>query len=184
MLNRKVRNLAVTVITIVSATVFAALFATGASAAVTATPDSSTTPYTICSIYPDPPYTGGLGCISDPGHGNVVYVRFNRNTTLNLVYQETTEGYAWYLLRFNGTNDCLNFSPTTGFVYDDSCISDDPNEMWEHHYGNLLGNLASGNTALATCKDTGNSRLIESLIAPAGCNISSPAQFNWEFTEA
>src|SRR5262245_41523 len=108
MLNRRMRKLVVTGIMIVSAPVLPALFATGASATVTATanpghadaasytavpaapavanasatPDSSTAPYTICSYLPGHP-TGGLGCISDPGHGNLVYVRFNRNTTLN-----------------------------------------------------------------------------------------------------
>jgi hypothetical protein len=210
MLKRTVRNLAVAGITIASATVLAALGATGASATVTATPnsghadvisytvvlttpaaanasaapDSSTTPYTVCSFNPAPPYTGGLGCIADPGHGNVVYVRFNDNTTLNLVYQETTGGFAWYLLRFNGTNDCLNYDPSNGFVYDDSCISDDLNEMWQHHYGNELVNFAS-DTALTTCNNTGNTRLIASSSEPPGCNfnIASLPQWNWELTE-
>jgi hypothetical protein len=138
----------------------------------TAAQASSTTHYTIHNVR--------LGCIADPGHGNVVYVRFNCNTTFTFTNPATTGGYTWYLLRINGGVDCLNFSPSTGFVYADSCIPNDPNEMWEHHYANWLGNLASGNTILTTCNDTGNSRLIASQAAPAGCNITSPDQYTWE----
>lgn len=205
MLKRKIRTLAVSGITIVAATVLTALFATGASATVTATanpghadvaattvvsatpaaanasatPNSDATPYYVCNIT--------LGCIGEPGHGNLVYVRFARNITLNLVYQETVVD-AYYWLRFNGTNECLNYSPATGFVYEDSCQPDDPNEMWEHHNGNLLGNLATG-TRLYTCNNSGNARLSASPTTPPGCNVpptrgTSPNQWNWLFIQA
>lgn len=207
MQKRRIRILAVTG-SIVSATVLTALSATGASATVTATanpahpnvaastvapaapttanhsttPDSSTAPYTIHSVIPGS-HVGGLGCIGDPGHGNVVYVRFTCTTTFNLVFQETTAGFAWYWLRYNGTNECLNWSPANGFVYDDSCIPDDPNEMWQHHDGDLLGNFANGNNFLVTCNDTGNSRLITNTFMINGCSQTSPAQENWQFIQ-
>jgi hypothetical protein len=143
--------------------------ATAAHAAATL-PQPATTHYTIHNV--------DLGCIADPGHGNVVYVRFTCNTTFTFTNPVTTGGYTWYLLRINGGADCLNFDPGTGFVYADRCIPNDANEMWEHHYANLLGNLASGNAVLATCNDTGNSRLV--VIFPTGCNFSSADQYTWE----
>lgn len=205
MLKPRMRNLAVTGITIVSATILTALFATtGASASVTATanpghagvaattvvhaapaaanasaaPDSSTTPYYVCST--------SLGCIFAPGHGGTVGTRYARNTTLNLVFQETAPlggvDYDWYWLRFNGTNECLNYSPTSGFVYEDSCIKDDRNEMWEHHVGDFLYNAASG-FYLYTCQDYRASLLAASIPA-GGCAIDTTSQYSWLFIPA
>lgn len=154
---------------------------TAAQAAATL-PQSATTPYTIHSVIPGS-HVGGLGCIADPGHGNLVYVRFTCTTTFNLVYQETTAGFAWYLLRYNGTNDCLNYDPDNGFIYDDSCIRNDPSEMWEHHSGDLLVSLANESRPLTICNNTGNARLFASPLVPPGCHVTSFAQLNWEFIE-
>lgn len=209
MLNRKT-CLAVTAIAIASA--LTALGTTSASATVTANPGhaneataivptvpavanastapsfTNTTPYTICSYNPNPPHLGGLGCISDPGHENVVSVHFNRDTTLNFVDQGTAEGFHWYLLRFNGTNSCLNWSPSTDFVYSDSCVQNDPFEMWASPATYILTNkatydfLGEPNTepVLYTCNNTGDSRLVVGLI-PSGCsfNQSNLPQYSW-----
>lgn len=212
MLKRKIRTLAVSGITIVAATVLTALFATGASATVTATanpghanvasntvvhaataaantsatPDSSTTPYYVCSLGDSS--EGGLGCIFAPGHGNIVGTRYTRSTTLNLVLQpqETAGGFAWYELRYNGTNECLNWSPATGWVYEDSCIPNDPNEEWEHHGvngdPNVLVNFAS-DFFLTTCQNR-NSLLLASTYVNGSCTLSASPQIDWQFTVA
>jgi hypothetical protein len=145
---------------------------------------SSTTHYTIHNLT--------RGCITDPGHGNVVYVRFNCGTTFTFTNPVTTDGYTWYLLRINGGADCLNYDPGNGFVYNDSCIPNDPNELWEHHSANALGNLApyldtlcigsfcGGPPALAICNNTPNARLmIFSLIFSRRCHFTSHHQSFW-----
>jgi hypothetical protein len=222
MLNRRMRNLAVTGMTIVSATVLTGLFATGASATVTpnprhaklwapvsfatpaaanasATTGSSATGSYICSTNGGGVNGGGLGCIDEPGHNEQVYVRYVRNIQFNLVNEETADGYAFYEIQYTGTNppECLNLNPSTGFVGEDSCQPGDPNELFEHHYGDLLGNLAWAEdlgidpfyTPLSTCNDAGNSRLIVfaatvPTVLPSGCSSTNPEQYNWLFIPA
>ena len=153
-----------------------AVFGATAAQAATTLPQSATTQYTIDNVK--------FGCIYDPGHGNVVSVSFTIcNTTFTFTNPVTTEGYTWYLLRINGGSDCLNYTPKTGFVYDDSCIPGDSNELWQHHFANLLGNLSQNvHTAaiLSTCNATGNSRLILAPLQPTGCTVALADQYTWE----
>jgi hypothetical protein len=156
-----------------------------AAANASAVPNSSTTRYYVCSFNPQNPARGGLGCIFAPGHGNIVGTRYVRNTTLNLVFQEHTAGFDWYELRFNGTNECLNWSPANGFVYEDRCIPNDHFEMWEHHAiegdPNVLGNLASA-SILTTCQNRNS--LLFALPTTGNCTVSASPQYNWQFTVA
>jgi hypothetical protein len=157
----------------------AAAFGVPATAAQAATvqPQSATTRYIIHNVR--------LGCIEDPGHGNVVYVRFTCSTYFNFIDPVTEYGNTWYLLAINGGPDCLNWDPRNGYVYADGCKYKDPYEMWEHHDkfpngSSPLRSFTYMRIALSTCNDTGNSALIVAPI-PARCHIPSMDQFSWLF---
>lgn len=107
------------------------------------------------------------GCIADPGHGSIVYVRFNCKTTFTFA-NPILEGNGIYsLMRINGGVDCLNYDPRNGFVYDDDCIPGDPYELWSFAE-NEIANLSSG--YLYTCNASGNSRLVTLAFEPPGCS--------------
>jgi hypothetical protein len=160
-------------------TVLGAVFGASASAAQAATtqPQSASTDYIIHNVK--------LGCIADPGHGNVVYVRFTCTTYVNFIDPVTEYGYTWYLIEMNGDpNTCLNYVPSSFYVGADSCVPNDPNELWEHHEAYELVNqtvtLATGYGQLMTCNDTGNSALIAYPLLPARCHFTSSVQYSWE----
>jgi hypothetical protein len=154
-----------------------------AAQSATAQPQSATTPYYI--------HNEQLGCIADPGHGNVVYVRFTCTTYVNFIDPETFAGYTWYLIEMNGDPaTCLNVAPD-GFYYADSCEPGDIYELFEHHVADQLGvyapSLGINPNILSTCNDTGNSRLTiipnplpSDFIPPPGCNYTNDVQWTWE----
>jgi hypothetical protein len=116
-------------------------------------------------------------CIQNTSHGKVMVTGSigppcaTTFTFTNPVVDPTTK-FTYYLIRINGGVDCLNYDPFTGWVYDDSCIPGDHNELWQHHNGALLMNYTS-NSALAACNDTSNSALYASIFVPSRCSLSS-----------
>jgi hypothetical protein len=215
MLKRTIRNLALTATTIASATMLTALAVTGASAATTTATQSghavvsgaSATTAKATATRPQAAdteegiynFSSTIGCVDDLGHGDMVYAASSGCAYINFIDPVTEDGYTWYLIEMNGDlNTCLNYDISNDFVYADSCIPNDANELWEHHVSDQLVNLASSGGdvtsnvtgapsvgALEACNNSANQALITyygtATNYPVACDpFTSSLQWKWK----
>jgi hypothetical protein len=165
MLNRKIRNLAVTTVTVVSATVLTALSVTSASAVTMAAGipghatadrqhDSSArvvAPLTWTSAQSDAATSGdpdalcdliSLECVAPAPHAGPFVISPSVTTYFDFFNEyKTPNGNAWWEIQETADGgQCLNWGgPSNNYVFADSCQKDDPNELWFNHDANSEG---------------------------------------------
>src|SRR5215469_17988813 len=73
-------------------------------------------------------------CLHDAGHNNVMNTSAQPCATyFTLTFAGNFSGFNWYYMHINGGSECLNYvARIGGWVADDSCVSGDGNELWEH----------------------------------------------------
>lgn len=85
-------------------------------------------------------------CIANTPHGDIWTMTTNPNDwgifNFNSEYIASNGG-TWWQIQENQSDLCLNWDPSNGWVYADSCPPGDPNELWSNHPGYQFDNLAA-----------------------------------------
>jgi hypothetical protein len=88
-------------------------------------------------------------CVNAAAHGDMYWItNYAAVAHISFINEYTTSnGNNWWELTTGG-GLCLNWNPRDHYVYSDSCIAGDANELWYNHVAgqliNLAGNLDTG----------------------------------------